>query len=669
MPIIRLIPSTCADAILGRLENNDCVTFTQFSNLIPAPDNPAQLVPRPAAIKYSNSDRAVTTTAMSIYGNYIFGWMNDPAASGTDIPYIFDILNNAYLTITGITTSGSTRNTPMSTVAGAWIPPHAEMIGSSVILTHFGFDGTGTAPARYFGVLTAPGNPVQGLVNKPSHAVVTQTDGYDWSISLSKAYPTGGTFTLTMTDWAGNTYTTAAIAYNATAAAAANALNTAYGLTGLGGNAFIAWSGGPLPGNPVSVQCWQATPPYYPFYAPGISSLVPGSASTTGGGTMVPGWVTSGNWQYTCMNTSTNPLPSAPVWAAEYQSRCYYFCNPSGTTLPGVLISDNLGSGGPASRSSAVAGVIFTFGDNIPLICGKRLSLTTLTGSITSALYVFKQANMGRPNIYQITGDPATNNVDMQALNTNVSTTSPNSLCSSPKGLFFVAPDGGRYVDYNGQVNPPIGFSGTGITVPFIYSLNPSQVAADSNGDIILIGTQNASIPGAPFQIWCADITRGIWHGPHTFPVGLVQAWGQNFIATPPAGQGTGFYLLSFVPSTQDAFVESGNPMTCIYQTGLFPDRRELMLITCHKHFAQLGFNGGNTFNIAVTDGAGATIETVTLQTAGRQLLGRFEIPWSQPMTSDYFALTMTVPAVLGLRIGIYEIDYAETGQSVRPSQ
>lgn len=666
MPIIRLIPQTCADAILGRLENNDCVTFQQFSNLIPAPDNPAQLVPRPAAVKYSNSDRSVTVTAMSIYGNYIFGWMNDPAASNTDIPYVFDILNNAYLTVTGAVTSGSTRNTPMSTTTGGWVPPHAEMIGSSVIMTHFGFDGVGTGVgARYFGVLTAPGNPAQGLVNKPSHAVVTQTDGYDWSISLSKAYPTGGTFTLTYTTIWGGVWVTGPIAYNAAAVDVANALNAQ-----LAGS-FVAWSGGPLPANPVTVTCWTVAAVNSPTLqpAPGIYSLTPASTSLTGGGTWVPGWSTSGNWQYSCMNTTTNPLPSPPVWAAEYQSRCYYFCNPSGTTLPGVLLSDNLGAGGPTSRSSAVQGVIFTFGDNIPLICGKKLSLTTLTGTITSALYVFKQASMGRPNIFQITGDPATNNVDMQSLNTNVSTTSPNSLCSSPKGLFFIAPDGGRYVDYNGQVNPPLGFSGTGITVPFVYAQNPVQIAADSNGDVILIGTQNASVVGAPWQIWCADITRGIWHGPHTFPVGLVQAWGQNFIATPPAGQGTGFYLLSFVPSSQDTFTEFGNPLTCIYQTGLFPDRRELMMVTCHKHYAQLGFNGGNSFNITITDGAGASIETVTLATVGKQILGRFEVPWSQPMTSDYFALTMTVPATLGLRIGIYEIDYVETGQSVRPTQ
>lgn len=57
--------------------------------------------------------------------------------------------------------------------------------------------------------------------------------------------PTGGTFTLTDPYWG----TTSAIAYNASAATVAAALNA---LPGSGGNAFAA-SGGALPGTPVTI--------------------------------------------------------------------------------------------------------------------------------------------------------------------------------------------------------------------------------------------------------------------------------------------------------------------------------------------------------------------------------------------------------------------------------
>src|SRR5580693_4919695 len=61
--------------------------------------------------------------------------------------------------------------------------------------------------------------------------------------------PTGGTFTLTYTAPSGQTYTTAAINYNASAANVVTAL-TALSVIGTGG---VTATGGTLPGTPVVV--------------------------------------------------------------------------------------------------------------------------------------------------------------------------------------------------------------------------------------------------------------------------------------------------------------------------------------------------------------------------------------------------------------------------------
>lgn len=70
------------------------------------------------------------------------------------------------------------------------------------------------------------------------------------SVAITGA-PTGGTFTLTFT-WGGNIYTTAAVAFNATAAAVAGAVQAAAGTPALPATS-VTGSGGPLPASAVTL--------------------------------------------------------------------------------------------------------------------------------------------------------------------------------------------------------------------------------------------------------------------------------------------------------------------------------------------------------------------------------------------------------------------------------
>jgi hypothetical protein len=87
-----------------------------------------------------------------------------------------------------------------------------------------------------------------GLTVMPITPLVTEVD----AVTITGA-PTGGTFTLTFT-YAGSTYTTANIAYNATQAVVTAAIQAAQNPQGYTlPSAALTGSGGPLPGTPVSL--------------------------------------------------------------------------------------------------------------------------------------------------------------------------------------------------------------------------------------------------------------------------------------------------------------------------------------------------------------------------------------------------------------------------------
>jgi len=163
-------------------------------------------------------------------------------------------------------------------------------------------------------------------------------------------------------------------------------------------------------------------------------------------------------------------LPSPPQWVANFNGRCYFFCNPPGNQ-PAAIFSDVLQ---PTTFTFTTYTNVITFGDNVPLTCAAGLALFNQLGGIVQSLLVFK----GVANIFQVTGDPITGNLFVNSLNVATGTLSPNSIATTTKGLAFLAPDGLRLIDFQARVGDPIGKAGDGITDPFFFSLNPSRATS-----------------------------------------------------------------------------------------------------------------------------------------------------------------------------------------------
>jgi len=134
-----------------------------------------------------------------------------------------------------------------------------------------------------------------------------------------------------------------------------------------------------------------------------------------------------------------------------------------------------------------------------------------------------------------------------------------------------MAPDGMRLIDFTGNVQDPIGYEGQGVTVPFVFTAQPTRVDAACNGNLLRISTQNGNIPTQPQQDWWFDFGKGCWTGPHTFPGALALPYQQTFIIA-PIGVVASLWQSNFIQYPNSTFIENGVAMAWEAQTTLLPD-------------------------------------------------------------------------------------------------
>lgn len=331
-------------------------------------------------------------------------------------------------------------------------------------------------------------------------------------------------------------------------------------------NAFVTITGvtsSNVPTSPPSSGAW--TPPTAALIGSKLIITHPGFSGT---GTNFVGVLnvaspTAPAWSTTQLTgTVTFTVPPNAVY--QFNSRAYYLHNV--VSQPAAIFSDALN---PTNVTNA--NQVLTFGDNVPLTALGGVGLNTQLGGIIQSLIVFK----GVQNIYQITGDPTTSNLSVNALNITTGTLAPNSVVNTPKGLAFMSPDGVRIIDFYTHVSDPVGIDGMGVTTPFIYSVVPSRAAAACGGNILRISTQNGFAPGSLNQEFWWDTARQIWTGPHTLPFNLLQPYNNTFVGAPNAAPNQ-IFQSDVVQSNVSTFVENGVQMQWLWATPLLPDIDEM---------------------------------------------------------------------------------------------
>ncbi len=369
-----------------------------------------------------------------------------------------------------------------------------------------------------------------------------------------------------------------------------------------------------------------------------------------------PTW-NGGNLTGAIMFTTTPPTA-----VKNFNGRAYWMVNPP-AGQPAVIFSDVL-----APRNVTSGTQVLTFDDNLTLTAFGALNLQNQLGGVIQALIVFK----GVSNVYQITGDAATGNLAKNALNITTGTLAPNSVCSTPKGLAFVSPEGLRIIDFNAIISDPVGNAGLGITVPFIDTLYPSRISGACGGTVLRMSTQNTNELGSPFQEYWFDFARLCWTGPHTCINALAQPYQNSFIIT-LNGVNAKLFRSDVVQGLITTFIENGTPLTFSWQTALLPDTDQMAENSMIESTIYIQKNiGTGPLSCVAANQEEAALDTVTITQSGTPTLwGAFpwgtgiwggvgiqtalypqQLLWTQPIVFRRMSISVTGDCAIGFEIG-----------------
>ena len=267
-------------------------------------------------------------------------------------------------------------------------------------------------------------------------------------------------------------------------------------------------------------------------------------------------------------NTAPNALVSVPVSVAQFNGRAYYAVGNN------VVFSDSL-----AATTVTNANQVLTLGDNEEVTALANLPLSTyVTGGVIQCLIAFK----GVSTMYQITGDPTSNDLQVNANTVHTGTLAPNTIVPTPQGLVFVSPEGLRFINFQLQISDPVGVAGSGVTVPFIYASVPSRMCAAYNANVVRISVQNEASLGTPFQEWWFDIARKVWTGPHTFPASYIHSFTHptggshaSFVMAPQGILGE-LWDSHVVPALTSVYEENGVDLSFAWTTSILPDTDQM---------------------------------------------------------------------------------------------
>jgi hypothetical protein len=139
---------SCTDSLdIGETGEGGMIAL---QNLVTDPSTKNIWQCRPASTLLTNFAGFTTPgfiSGMIVVGHYVVGMIATGRTAGMDEPFVYDLVANAFVTITGVTAANVPTSPPSS---GPWTPPILALVSAKVLIAHPGYSGTGT---NYFGVV------------------------------------------------------------------------------------------------------------------------------------------------------------------------------------------------------------------------------------------------------------------------------------------------------------------------------------------------------------------------------------------------------------------------------------------------------------------------------------------------------------------------------------
>lgn len=142
-----------------------------LSNLIFDQGNPEIVVSRPgvgaAATTFSGFTAPTFVSVYIVIGNIAYGMVASGRNAGKEEPFAYNIATNSFITVSGVTAANTPTAAPTS---GPWTPPTMAVVSTKIIVTHPGFNGTGS---NFFGVIdiSNPAAPTWSSANLATNAL------------------------------------------------------------------------------------------------------------------------------------------------------------------------------------------------------------------------------------------------------------------------------------------------------------------------------------------------------------------------------------------------------------------------------------------------------------------------------------------------------------------
>jgi hypothetical protein len=434
-------------------------------------------------------------------------------------------------------------------------------------------------------------------------------------------------------------------------------------------SSFITISGvtaGNVPASPATTGAW--TPPTMAVVGTKILITHPGFSglSTNFFGVIdisnpsAPAWSSS--------NLATNPLTAVPTSVANFNNRAYF-------SVGNVLnFSDPLV---PLTRTNASQAV--TIGDTTPITAQSGLPIQTTSAGVIGALVVFKAGQ-----VWQVTGDPATNNLALNYISLTTGCVSPRSVVQGPFGIFFAGIDAPYILNFLGTLVPLSSRPGTDfpadLQVPFQNTTQPSRIAAAFAGNTyrtcvptLIQGQQQTN------DYWY-DIRRKRWNGPHTFTYDCASQFGESFVLS-SAAQGAALFVSTTIPTSNSSYQDAGTSIVCHLQSSNFPKTGHMQQVQVVESTIELSSTGSQgLFNLTALNDQLTTLGTtfVTTPSSGNQWGGFnwgagnwssnasfphvYTVPWPRALVFQKMSIDVQVTPVNAVKIGTFFARYQDAG-------
>lgn len=329
------------------------------------------------------------------------------------------------------------------------------------------------------------------------------------------------------------------------------------------------------------------------------------SLATTASAAAVVLTVTSGTRAapiYGAGNTNTTGLTAVPKAVGQFNGRAYY------AVANGLQYSDSLKPWQITAATQAL-----TCGDDadVTALGGEPFS-SQVTGGVVQSLIAFK----GAAPYWQVTGDQATSDLRLDQVAGSTGTLAPLSIVPTPQGLAYISTEGLRIIDpVTARASEPIGANGQGVTLPFIYAVNPSRMCAAFNKNVYRVSVQNGAVDGQPVQEWWYHFSLAIFTGPHNFPAALIQPCftGDTDFVLAASGIVAKLWESTIAPSAASTYTENGAVMNFMWTTSLLPENQTGNANQIVESSLGLVLPSTQALAIQVFDEVGDTIDTITL--------------------------------------------------------